>query len=160
MRSLKKNPGFIKLKKNKISLARRTRLLTTPRPRWSQPWCRPPWRVARTGDIIEKRENDDVDHLDCGDDADNDEDVTDDESQMIVTNVDYLDCGDDEDTDEDVTDDDHNKCWPPWLQRLGGEGGTEQLLGRRQDKADVTYSQEMSKVENDVVQSQHHTKSS
>ena len=40
------------------------------------------------------------------------DDVTDDESQMIVTNVDNLDCGDDDDDDnEDVTDDDNNK--PP-----------------------------------------------
>ena len=67
-------------------------------------------------------------------------DVTDDESHMIVTNVDHLDCGDDDgDNDEDVTDDNNNKRWPPWLQRLGGEGGTEQLLCRRQDKADVTH---------------------
>ena len=67
-------------------------------------------RIATTGVEhlgLGDDENDDVDLLDCGDDADNGEDVTDDESQMIVTN---LDCGDDEDTDEDVTDDDHNKC--------------------------------------------------
>ena len=67
-------------------------------------------RIATTGVEhlgLGDDENDDLDLLDCGD---NGEDVTDDESQMIVTNVDYLDCGDDDDTDEDVTDDDHNKC--------------------------------------------------
>ena len=70
-------------------------------------------RIATTGVEhlrLDDDENYDVDLLDCGDDADNGEDVTDDESQMIVTNFDYLDCGDDDDTDEDVTDDDHNKC--------------------------------------------------
>ena len=56
-------------------------------------------RIATTGVEhlgLGDDENDDVDLLDCGDDADNGEDVTDDESQMIVTNVDHLDCGDDE----------------------------------------------------------------
>ena len=73
-------------------------------------------RIATTGVEhlgLGDDENDDVDLLDCGDDADNGEDVTDDESQMIVTNVDHLDCGDEDHNDEDVTDDDNNKRLPP-----------------------------------------------